>query len=270
MSEQKPQVHSSHIDTFESCQWLDRLVNFEGLRRPPGFALVVGGATHEPIEADMNNKKDTGELLTVEEIRDVARDAVTHRWEKEGCRLVAEEKEKGNDLMKKEAVDIAVSLATLHHNELAPAIEPWHVEEPWVLELKGYPIDLAGRIDLQEKPVNGRRAGRLRDTKTSAKSPTTGQTDSMNQLTVYSLAVWKIAKFGGEIPELAVDYLIKTKTPKSLTEYTTRTRGHFERLLRRLEIMIRVREAGNWYPTGRKTWKCCEKYCGFWPCEHAL
>ena len=264
MTEQKPQTHSSHIDTFESCQWLDYLVNFEGLRRPPGFALVVGGATHEPIEADMNNKKDKGELLTREEIMDIARDAVTHRWEKEGCRLVAEEKEKGNDKMKAEAVGLAISLADLHHEQLAPTIEPLHVEEPWVLELQGYPVDLAGRIDLQEKN------GRLRDTKTSAKSPTAGQTDSMNQLTVYSLAAWKIPKFGGKIPELAVDYLIKTKTPKSVTEYTTRTKGHFERLLRRLEIMIRVREAGNWYPTGRKTWKCCEKWCGFYPCKYAI
>jgi len=241
---------------FERCGEQYRRRYVEGEIIPPGIALIVGSATHVAIERDMKEKLSTGKLLALAEVQQAARDAVNLKVEKEGVSL-----DEGEDLKASvgEAVDTTVALSTLHHEGLAPDIKPAHVERPWVLELSGFPFDLAGRIDLQEIVVSGRKAGRIIDTKT-AKRADRNKADDSEQLSMYALAAKTL---DGEIPDLRMDLLIKTKVPKSLSLSTSRTDADLGVLLRRVEAHANAIEKGVYHPAPADHWICSTKFCGY-------
>ena len=141
--------------------------------------------------------------------------------------------------------------------EVAPLIQPAAVEEAWVIGIEGCDYGLAGRIDLKE--VNGT----IRDTKTSAKSPTVGQADKMDQLTMYALGAWTLTG-KVSIPPLAVDWLVKTKTPKAITQTTTRDIEDFRTLLTRIETISLALEKGVFPPADRDSWQCSPRWCGYY------
>jgi len=265
--ERKRQIHWSHVGAYLRCPEQYRRIYIEGERRPPGVALIVGSGTHESIEGNMLSKKDKGVLLPDDTVADLARDSVNRRWGEKGVELNDDEKAQGEANVKGEAVDMAVSLSLVHHKELAPEIEPAYVERPWVLELPGHPFYLAGRIDLQEKAQKGKKVGRLRDTKTSKRSPTKTQTDDADQYTMYALAAKVL---DGAIPELCVDYLVKTKTPKAVTQHSTRDEADLQVLLRRVQVIAEAIETGVFVPCDRSSWVCNPKWCGFFDsCPYA-
>jgi RecB family exonuclease len=172
----------------------------------------------------------------------------------EGVELDDEEKAHGADTVRGEAIDTAVSLSKLHHAELAPRIDPQHIERRFVLELKDFPMDLAGTIDIQEKtPV-------VRDTKTANKSPVAGAADNSDQLTMYGLAVRCL---DGKDVLLCMDHLVKNKVPKAVTQMTTRTKEDYECLLRRVSAACRVIESGAFMPCSQDSWCCSKAFCGF-------
>jgi hypothetical protein len=251
----KPQLHQSSLDMLFKCgeQYYRRYILGEKI--PPGIALVVGSATHKSIEKNLTAKIKTGELLSVEQVKDVARDELEGMW-KSGIRLDEEELKRGIQAIKGEAIDIAVSLSTLHRTDLAPILAPTHVERKFVVKLDGYPMDLSGTIDIQEG------AKRIRDTKTAAKSPSQGDADSSLQLTMYGLAAKVV---DGVAPqEFALDGLVKTKTPKVVTLKTTRTDEDYQMLLRRVERSIAIIEKGAFTPARPTDWWCSRKWCGYW------
>jgi hypothetical protein len=219
----------------------------EGLRSPPGVALVIGKGTHAAIEEDLREKMALGELLPDERIADTAADATRKAWDEEPPILRDGDPDQG------QAVDTAVALATVHHKVLAPGIEPIAVERGFLLELDGFPYDLMGFVDIEEK-------GRIRDTKTAAKSPSGTEADQSDQLTVYHLE----AATRGEQKTVALDYLIKAKTPKVVTLESTRGPEDHARLLRRVEAAAKVIESGAFAPTNPDNWWCSQKWCGYW------
>jgi hypothetical protein len=150
----------------------------EGMIIPPGISMVVGTATDVSVDTDLNFKKNTGKLRIDDEIKDIARDALNINWQK-GVRLVGDELKESQKKLKGEAVDDAVTLSSLHHKELAPAIEPVEIQRFWKLELADYPYDITGRIDIEEPE-------KTRDVKTSAKSPSWDEAHKSRQLTIYS------------------------------------------------------------------------------------
>jgi hypothetical protein len=129
------------------------------------------------------------------------------------------------------------------------------------VDIKGFDHSLVGIIDLQEKPWGELKVGRVRDTKTRAASPPQGTADKMLQLTVYSAMVKAI---DGDFPELAVDYLIKTKTPKAITETTTRKERDYKAFLRRMEQMSEAILKEVFNPASREnSWMCDPRWCGY-------
>lgn len=252
----KPFFSPSQIEMSERCELQYQFRYLEGKKVPPGVAMITGTAVDRSVQANLKHKIATkGELLSAEAVKDTAAESLRNTWAGEGPLLLPEEKEKGEHVVKGEAVDKAVALATLHHAELAPVINPTHVQRQVYVELNGFDRDLMGYLDVQE-------ANRIRDTKTTAKTPSGDEADESTQLTFYSLAADVI---DGKTPRtLSLDYLIHTKTPKVQVLETTRTDDDYQRLLKRVALMSQTLQSGVFRPAPRGAWNCCEKWCGYW------
>jgi hypothetical protein len=258
----KPKLHWSQISMLCKCgqQFCFRYV--KGIIRPPAVALIVGSATHVSIERNLKNKMEKKVLLPDEEVRQVAADDLNRRWQDEGADLSSldeDELGKGEKELRGEAVDMAVSLASLHNRELAPTIEPIHIERKWDVAIDGFPCDLQGTIDCQEN--GGLTAGtRIRDVKTSKRSPPKDKAEKDEQLTMYSMAAKVL---DGTIPELSMDFLVKTKEPKVVVQNTKREQADFEPLLARIAAASRCIETGVFMPCAPDHWCCSPRFCGY-------
>ena len=224
-----------------------------GDKIPPGIAAKVGISVDKTVSTDLTSKKDYGILLPDEQIQDIARDTLNEEWAN-GVRLTKEEQQEGEKKIKGECVDRSIRLAKLHHNKLAPSIEPVAIQDRWELNIEGYPIGLTGVIDIREPHA-------IRDTKTGAKKKT-GAADKSMQLTIYALAAKKLY---GKDHKLFLDFLVDTKTPYTDVQESTRTQRDFEVLFRRIEAAINFLEKGIFPPCNPETnYLCSPKYCGFY------
>lgn len=250
----KPELHQSQIVQFINCGMQYQYRYVDGLRTRPGIALITGTSTHKSVEVNLRNKIEHGVLLDEEQVADVARDTVNQVWEQEGVFLAEEEREEGEEVMRGSTVDTAVALARLHHNELAPRIEPVAVERQFTLELVGRPVNLAGTIDIEE-------ADGIRDTKTYAKRPSRDDVDRSIQLDLYALA--KKTLDGKSPKRISLDILLKNKVPTLVTLETQRDDLDYQRLLLRVDAVTSAIQAGNFLPTTPDNWRCSAKYCGY-------
>jgi RecB family exonuclease len=249
----KPQLHVSSLEM--KCMEQFRRSYIEKEIIPPGVALIVGTGTHKSVDANMHHKIATGQLLSADAVADAARDGVNEAWDKGGVKLEPEEALLGIKAVKGQAVDKAVRLATLHHKEKAPKINPIHAERAWTLEISGYPLDLAGRIDIQE-------ADTVRDTKTSAKTPAANCAEKSVQLKAYALAVYRI---DGRMPSrVFLDYLIDTTKPKSESFPHEPNEDDFRAVLNRVEVIATAMEKGIFVPVEPTHWCCDPKWCGYY------
>jgi hypothetical protein len=259
----KTQIHYSMLDMMSRCgvQFQRRYGARFGVWDteeiiPPGVALVTGISTHKSIEANLSNKIMHKALLPVEEIQAIAADSVHAQFN--GGLMLTEEEAADVSKTHDETVDVAVKLATLHYDELAPNIEPVAIEEPWVIALKDQPYDLAGRIDIREEKA-------IRDTKTAKASPNQDDARSM-QMAVYSLA-YKVTH--GALPErVYIDSLVKTKTPKAVTVEATPEESWLSpvkfRIIRAIEIIDTVKSGkAAFTPADPGHWCCTKKFCGY-------
>lgn len=259
----RPQLHVSMLDMLSRCG-----VSFQrryGARfgcwheeeiKPPSIALATGISVHKAVGADLTHKMENAVLLEREQIKDIARDQFMGQSEA-GLMLSNNE---AVDLRRSigAAVDQTVALAVLHHDEVAPQIEPLAVEEPFVITMNGYPYDLAGMKDVREVDC-------IRDTKTARAKPSNGAAQSM-QMACYSLDE-KIQR--GSLPKLVkLDFLVKTKTPKAITIEAVPTMEWIKPFLRRLEQAIKIIESvkegrGHFTPANAGDWCCRAAYCGY-------
>jgi PD-(D/E)XK nuclease superfamily len=252
--QRKPNLHTSALELLYKCGEAYQQRYVHGRKVPPGIAAIIGGATHTSVEANLKNKMATGKLLRTQEVESIAREAIEGKWNEE-VRIDDEEAQLGLKAIKKESIDTTIDLARLHHYLLAPVIEPVAVERPIVIELEGYPFNLAGKIDIQE-------ANSIRDTKTAAKGPNQDEVDESEQLTTYSL----FQKIVDGIPpgKVFLDKLVKSNPPKVLTVESVRTEADLEMQMRRFERAIEVIEKGSFAPTNPTNWWCSKKWCGYW------
>ena len=250
----KPTISDSAERMLIRCGTQYEFRYIKGIRIPPGVAQVTGTATHKTVNLDLNYKKDKGELMKLDEIKDSASDSIKMLFQN-GVKLNEEEKKEGDKKLKAQAQSDAINLSALHHGEIAPAIQPLHIERYFKLEMKNQPMDLAGRMDVEE--VNGG----LRDTKTSAKSPSQKEVDVDDQLTIYSLAK-KIET--GKLPtHLSMDYLVKTKTPKVVIAETVRTQKDIDRIIYLFDHTMKFLKLGMFMPNPNGWW-CSKSWCGYW------
>lgn len=230
-----------------------RYVN--GEHTPPSARAIVGTAVDRAVRVNLQQKIDSGELLPVEAVKDAARDTLVTEWAN-GVRLSEEDGEDGINGRDK-ALDMSVNLSGFHHGTVAPVIQPIHVARKWVLDVDGLNLQVAGEIDIQEPR-------RIRDTKTSGKSPVKDLADKSLQLSTYALAVERI---DGQLPESVVlDYVVQTPK-RGDTKYvpleSVRRAEHVQPVLERIAHMARILETGIFTPAPIDSWWCSPKYCAF-------
>ncbi len=252
-TEVKKNISASRAAMHLKCGQQDMYRNEMGIKVPPGTRQVIGTATHKSVNRNMIYKKEKGVLLAVDEVTDAARDETTGLF-KDGISLTSEEEGVGIKKLRGLAVDDSVRLSRLHHNEVAPAIQPTEVERYFKIELKDQPMDLTGRMDIEFK--NG-----FVDTKTSAKSPNAKDVRVDDQMTVYALTK-KIET--GKIPKnLRMDYLVKTQKEKYVPMVTERTQADLDRMVRLLDRVIQDITEGHYMPNPNGWW-CSKSWCGYW------
>jgi len=253
-ADEKPALHATDLRTLSMCPVRYEFRRVKGIIAPPGIAMVVGTGVHKSVEHNMRSKMETGALVGISTLSDITRDSINEAF-KQGVMLPKEEAARGAKVLRGEAVDKGVTLSSLHREELAPVIKPVAVERTWRLGLEGYPMDLTGTIDLQEKDA-------IRDTKTTGKTPPKDVADKSQQLTMYALGARYV---DGKLPKkLHLDYLVHLKTPKAKTLTTERTEGDLDLLLRRVESAIRLIEHGSFMPCDPENWWCSAKWCGYY------
>ena len=253
----KPQLHWSQISMFSRCAEQFRRRYLEGEIIPPGIALITGTSVHKSAECDLSKKIVTGELANEDEVIAVARDHVAGAFSSGDYLLQPDERNLGPDRVRDNVIDTAITLASLHHRELAPQVAPVAVERKWVLELNGYPVNLAGTIDCDEGDI-------IDDWKTAARSPAAGAEHQSGQATMYSLAKKVL---DGVIPTFRLGYLVKTKTPKALFRETRRTNEDFQALLLVVERVCEAIDKGIFlFAAGQdpRPWACSPRWCGFY------
>jgi hypothetical protein len=249
-SEEKAKAHlsKSQLEMMAKCpaQW--ELRYDKGIKRPPGVALVVGVGVHEPVEADLKNKMAWGELLEVEEIKQKAADATHRLWEEMDPILYDGDPNEGG------AVDMVVGLATLHHEKVAPKLNPIAIERAARIEIPDGPYDIELVIDIEEEGV-------IRDTKTAKKKPGANDAVESVQGDLYTLE----AHLRGKDKPFLLDFLVKTKEPATYTiESPVRTEGDHQATLGRIERWGQMLQAGIFPPTNPSNWWCSQKWCGYW------
>ena len=251
----KRQIHISGINMFFRCGEQFRRRYIEGEKIPPGISLIIGIATDESVTANLANVIQHEEFLPIEAVRDFARDSVENQFNADEVMLDEDERKEGKKKIKGRAIDSAVNLSVLHYKEAAPAIKPVAVQKQWVIEADGFPFDIAGTMDVQEKDFS------IRDTKTSSKTPPKSVADTSDQLTMYALASWVIDK--QMPPKVVLDYLIDLKNRKYKSFESVRTKKDFEYMLNRIEVFAEALEKEIFLPANSDNWICNPRWCGY-------
>ena len=114
----------------------------------------------------------------------------------------------------------------------------------------------------------------IRDTKTSAKSPTPsimdgndkpGTADDSEQLTAYAVASHVV---DGKLPDrMVLDYLVRTNAAKPTVKYvptvTTRGLDDVQVFLNRFTNLIHAMRTGAFVPANQSWWGCSARWCGY-------
>lgn len=282
----KPQLHVSMLNTLSACgiQFLRRYGHRFGLWEkeeviPPGIALAIGISTHKSVEENLKHKILNNYFLPREEAIETAVREATGIWQS-GVLLTDEEVE-NMAVARGEMIDMSAALSGLHYDQIAPRLHPVSVEEKWVVELKNYPFDLAGQIDIREsiprsdvQKYEAEKAGQnpeeplasIRDTKTSGKKPAPEAINSM-QMAMYARA-HKVL-YGKPPDMISLDYLVKTKTPYAITINGQPSDAAMGPLLARIEQFAVILDAAQrgkvnlFTPAQPDDWRCTQKFCGY-------
>lgn len=249
MSEVKrPKYHQSEIHTFLKCgkQWEFRYLL--GMKTPPKAALTVGRAVDKAVTNNLLEKVRSGADLPLEAVLD----GYSKEFDTE-----AKETEWGEDDSGKQK-DMGVKLVSIHHELIAPKIQPATVQEEFVIETDaGY--DLGGTIDLTEKDDT------VADTKTSKMAYGIEDLEGAIQPTLYDFAFEAIHKRPAK--QFRFDVLIKptVKNPAKVQQIAAKpTQRDREFLFDAIGQMHKAIQAGVTLPAPEGAWWCSKDWCGYW------
>ncbi len=262
----KPQIHQSDVDAIAACgiRWQRRRGYLFGVAdkeeiMPPGIAMSVGTATHESVAVNLRHKMaNDGQLLPRDQVAQAARDEISELTS--GELLLSDVEAVNKKATIGAAIDLAVALATCHHDNLASSINPIAIEEPFVIELPDQPYDVSGQIDVREEGV-------IRDTKTCASSGVTKYPQYSFQLAIYATAHEVL--FHHYPDRVVLDHLVKNKTPKvDVREGVigkAQAQYALDRVFHTIKIIESVRKGHGEFSAADPShpWACTKQYCGY-------
>lgn len=321
------QMHISAVNMLNTCgqQFFYRYVL--GIKRPPSAYLIVGTATDESVNKNLDHKIETGELLKRKDVIEIGAAKFDAEQKATPIELEPDEKREGLSIEQvlSEAKEKTVDLAGLHYDTAAPVIKAKFTQRKFSINMDAFlrgrakelheaaetiqdrffqkrlhaqaaamnaaakiGMDFAGEQDIVEEYEQDTAMMEpwlddvlvIRDTKTSAKSPTKslmdgskdpGIADDSEQLTAYAVASQVI---DGRLPDLMVlDYLVRTPKDHKLKYVPTKTTRSLEDtqvFLNRFANAVQAYKSGTFVPIRQDAWQCSQKYCGFWDrCPYA-
>lgn len=258
----KPHVSISQLGTLSRCGMQYFFRYCEGLKIPPGIAMVKGIAVHRAAALNGHQKIESHEDLPTKDLKEVAADAFEEQLRGDGIWLNPAERNGNADSILGEALDETVSMAGFYAGNIAPDYQPTHVEKSFTVSLPGT-HDFLGIIDL----IDDKR--RVVDYKTSGKSKSQSEADNSLQLTAYASGHKLIT---GEMPdEVRLDVLVLTKQMKRQVLASTRGVDDFVVLAARVNQAIAVIQSGSFLPADPTHWCCSPNWCGYWDrCPYSL
>jgi hypothetical protein len=215
---------------------------------PPSGALTLGSSVDTAVTVNLRQKLKSGQDLRLE--------AVLDEFSTDFDRRVKETEwgEENPGAQK----DLGARLVELHHDEVAPKIEPATVQERFVLETDaGY--DLEGVMDLTEKN------GVIVDTKTSRAAYAATALEKSFQPALYDFAFEKTR--GKPAEGFRFDVLVKGGGRKGPSLQRVEGKVGAEDREWLFESISRVHKAissGVALPAPEGSWYCSAKWCGYW------
>lgn len=253
-------LSASSVNTFLRCgrQWYYAYV--AGIRIPPTVRLIRGIAVHKAVETNMAQKVASKTDVPL----DVVMDAYDNSWtaEADGGLLIDEDAKESPG----EAKDKGYELVQLHHEKVAPKIQPIWVEQPVQFTINDIPfsgqIDLAHEVpNLDPDPEAEAMGLEIINTKTTARTPSA---DSyLLNMTGYALASRQVT--GQKEANTRLDYLIATKVPKYLpiSYGGPISDASIERFVNVVESVSGAISAGKFVPNGLIGSPPACSWCGY-------
>jgi len=255
----EPQISVSALQMFQRCPQQYEFRYVKGLKIPPGVSQIRGRGFHAGVAHNFRQKVATRQDLPIDEVAGATADEVEIGFAGEVF-LLPEERGVGISKLKGQAKDQAVRMTAVHHEKIAPKIQPALVEKPITLrpDPGKFPINIMGILDLtDEQDV-------IRDNKTASKTPNQDAAEKSQQLTMYALLFRALT--GRKEKAVALDTVVLTAAGNasiSLQE-SIRDGGDIEVLKQRLEVTVSAIQSGIFPPTNPESWWCSEKWCGYW------
>jgi len=253
----------SQIEAYIHCGERWRLKKIEKIHEPSTSTQIRGTQVHAATAFNMIAKRDKGAAMLVEEVETLAFDGTIRAFSSGSVLLNADEAQDGLTNVAHATADVAAWLARLHHQQVAPDIDPVSVEETITVTPEGH-TPMVAVLDLTDtKDV-------IHDTKTKTRAPNADEADISLQMSQYHLSF--LAKNGRPPSALALDHLVyykpSNKNPRGDVKYiqqvTHRTEEQLQSYLERVAAVEAAMKAGIAVPADVNSWKCSPKYCGFY------
>jgi len=250
-----PHLSWSQVNMLGRCGEQYRRRYVLGEKVLPGASLIRGTGVHRARAKHMRHKLTSDDVLPIEAVEQEALDSVSRAFEEE-VYLTNGDREKGIGVVLGETRDTARRLSHLDYLEFGLACHPVEVEQTLAVQPRGFDVPLVGIVDLitAEKVIP--------DAKSTKKSPPATEADDSDQLTMYSL-LYRANHKGEEEAGLALEWLVDTKTPKTVRQVTTRDESDYEPFLNRIGVSWQTIQAGLFVPCSKGAWQCDPRYCGY-------
>jgi putative RecB family exonuclease len=254
-----PHLSASGVNEYVECSLLYRFGRID--RLPMEFVaaeLEFGTVIHKVLE-EFYRAKMIGERRLLKDLHELFR-ALWKKATTERTDIQYQEGQTAEMLSM-----LGVDLLSVWFNKLQDDnFQVIAVEEAFSFNLPDVPIPIIGGIDLVEEDESG--AIIITDFKTSGRSYSVDEVDRNQQLTVYQMAMKRNGHAGHEIL-LKFDCLIKTRSPKFESYWTTRSETDEIRMERKIRQVWSGINKGIFIPNDT-SWKCprCHyrKACDEW------
>ena len=256
---QKEHLSASSIGTYIDCSLQ---YYFSRVKRLPmefvSDALSFGTVIHLVL-AEFYRSKMTGDRMSLKDIHENYR----QHWKQEAEDRTDIQYADGKDF--KTYLTAGVDLLSAWFNELPDeSFEVIGVEEPFIFEIPELSVPIIGAMDLVEQDDAGTII--ITDHKTGSKSYSADEIDQNMQMTIYQLAS-RANGFADREILLKLDCLIKTKSPKFESYWTTRSEIEEKRLIKKIQKVWEGIDRRVFIPNDT-SWKCkgCshKKACDAW------
>lgn len=252
-------ISPSQISMHGQCEqkWHFRYV--DGIKLPPGIALLKGASPHTAAEVNNRQKIDTRLDLSLSVLQDVAADALDKKIATDGVELTKEEESRGRYNVIGELKDkIVHKIVPTYASVIAPSIQPVMVEEAVTIELPGQDYDLLGIIDVADEQ------GFVRDLKITGRSKSQGEADTSLALTAYDAMYTQ--KTGKPPVGVSLDVIVDLKSgPKTQRLDSRRDNTDTSILASRMTNMVaQIKSGAPPKPAAIGDPLCSPRFCGYW------